>query len=103
MSLISWIEKGWLPDTGARLYSRITSSPPKKEATSSYEDRTALLYRFRDQLQNEPIAYAVKTANTQHYEVPADLFKTFMGPHLKYSSGYWSDKATTLAESEKRC
>ena len=25
-----------------------------------------------------------------------------MGPHLKYSSGYWTDGATTLAESEKR-
>ena len=25
-----------------------------------------------------------------------------MGPHLKYSSGYWHDGATTLAESEKK-
>ena len=103
VSLISWIEKGLLPDVLVRVCIRaLLRARLKKEATSSYEARTALLYRFRDQLQNEPIAHAVKTANTQHYEVPADLFKTFMGPHLKYSSGYWSDKATTLAESEKK-
>ena len=47
-----------------------------------------------------PIAVATDTANEQHYEVPSDLFQTFMGPHLKYSCGYWPTPETTLDEAE---
>jgi len=47
-----------------------------------------------------PIAVATDTANEQHYEVPSDLFRTFMGPHLKYSCGYWPTPETTLDEAE---
>jgi cyclopropane-fatty-acyl-phospholipid synthase len=43
---------------------------------------------------------ATDTANEQHYEVPSDLFQTFMGPHLKYSCGYWPAPETTLDEAE---
>jgi cyclopropane-fatty-acyl-phospholipid synthase len=101
--LISWIEKGVLPDRLVRACIRsLLRARLQKESTQRYEERYSRLYAFRDQLKKEPIARSVETANAQHYEVPADLFKTFMGPHLKYSSGYWSDQATTLAESEKK-
>lgn len=40
------------------------------------------------------------TANEQHYEVPDEFYYAVLGPYLKYSSGFWKDENTTLAESE---
>ena len=39
-------------------------------------------------------------ANEQHYEVPAEFFQRVLGPHLKYSCGYWPDPQMTLADAE---
>ncbi|MEL7537500.1 MAG: cyclopropane-fatty-acyl-phospholipid synthase family protein [Pseudomonadota bacterium] len=47
-----------------------------------------------------PIAEQTDAANEQHYEVPAEFFRLCLGPHLKYSCGFWPDAATTLADSE---
>ena len=99
----SMVEQGLLPDRAVRFLIRtLLKARLKKEGNLNYSDRLNALFTFRDQLQKEPVAHAVDSANEQHYEVPADLFKSFMGPHLKYSSGYWADGATTIAESEKR-
>ncbi|MEC8405105.1 MAG: cyclopropane-fatty-acyl-phospholipid synthase family protein [Verrucomicrobiota bacterium] len=51
-------------------------------------------------LSNCPVAEETEAANSQHYEVPADYFCTVLGPHLKYSSGYWENSKTTLEEAE---
>ncbi len=59
-------------------------------------------------LQNEfislmnasPIALVPEKANEQHYEVPAEFYLDTLGPHLKYSSSYWPEGVTTLAEAE---
>ena len=104
MKLVTqWAEEGRIPDRIARFLIRtLLKARLKKEGSLTYSNRLNALFTFRDQLQKEPVAHAVDSANEQHYEVPADLFETFMGPHLKYSSGYWADGATTLAESEKR-
>ena len=47
-----------------------------------------------------PIAEQTGAANEQHYEVPAAFFAQCLGPHLKYSCGYWPEPTTSLAESE---
>ena len=36
----------------------------------------------------------------QHYDVPADFFGRVLGPHRKYSSGYWPEGVRTLQEAE---
>ncbi len=51
-------------------------------------------------LDLRPLAEDTEAANEQHYEIPAHYFKGVLGPHLKYSSGYWPDGCHTLAESE---
>jgi cyclopropane-fatty-acyl-phospholipid synthase len=104
MNMITqWAEQGYLPDRIIRFMIRmLLQARLKKEGSLAFSERLNALYTFRDQLHKEPIAHAVDSANQQHYEVPADLFETFMGPHLKYSSGFWADDATTLAESEKQ-
>ena len=45
-------------------------------------------------------ALSLWTANEQHYEVPDEFYHAVLGPYLKYSSGFWKDEKTTLAESE---
>jgi cyclopropane-fatty-acyl-phospholipid synthase len=55
---------------------------------------------FVDELRQSPIAVATEAANAQHYEVPAPFFGLVLGPHRKYSSGYWPDGVTTLGQAE---
>lgn len=51
-------------------------------------------------LESLPLAVDTDAANEQHYEIPAAYFQTILGPHLKYSSGYWPEGVTTLEASE---
>ncbi|MEZ4402301.1 MAG: cyclopropane-fatty-acyl-phospholipid synthase family protein [Kofleriaceae bacterium] len=53
-----------------------------------------------DELARAPIAVATDAANAQHYEVPAAFYRLVLGPHLKYSGGYWPAGTTTLGDSE---
>jgi cyclopropane-fatty-acyl-phospholipid synthase len=55
---------------------------------------------FVEELRRSPIAVATEAANAQHYEVPAAFYQLVLGPHLKYSSGYWPAGVETLAASE---
>lgn len=52
------------------------------------------------ELGESPIALATAEANQQHYEVPAAFYRHVLGPHLKYSSGYWPTGRETLEQSE---
>lgn len=56
---------------------------------------------FLDALRRSPVALGVDDANDQHYEVPTDYFRHVLGPHMKYSSGYWPEGVDSLADSEK--
>ena len=84
-------ERNWLPDplirAGIRRLCRqrlenVRTSPP-----------------LAPTLTDGPIAEATDAANDQHYEVDPDFFGLVLGPHRKYSSGYWSG-AETLADAE---
>ena len=48
-----------------------------------------------------PVTVAVDAANSQHYEVPAELFQLMLGPRLKYSAAWWPEGVGTLAEAEE--
>jgi cyclopropane-fatty-acyl-phospholipid synthase len=52
------------------------------------------------ELRGSDIAIATAAANAQHYEVPAAFFVRVLGPHLKYSSGYWPAGVATLGAAE---
>ena len=56
---------------------------------------------FAEDLKKRSIAEATEKANEQHYEVPAAVYETMLGPWLKYSSGFWPNENTTLEESEE--
>jgi cyclopropane-fatty-acyl-phospholipid synthase len=48
-----------------------------------------------------PVAEHTDAANTQHYELPPRFFELVLGPHLKYSSGFYETPQATLAEAEE--
>jgi cyclopropane-fatty-acyl-phospholipid synthase len=96
------LDRGVVPDpltrTGIR---RLLTARLRQEDEGDPERQQARLMRFIADLRTSPIAIHTQDANRQHYEVPAEFFKLVLGPHLKYSSGYWED-GDTLEQSEKR-
>ena len=51
-------------------------------------------------LRNGPVAVETRAANRQHYEVPTEFFQMVLGPRLKYSSAFWPNGDTALAQAE---
>ncbi len=56
---------------------------------------------FARRLRSAPLAVETQSANEQHYEVPAEFFKSCLGPRLKYSCCLFPDSSTSLAEAEE--
>ena len=56
--------------------------------------------RPRQRLHSGPVAVETDAANRQHYEVPTEFFRLVLGPRLKYSSAFWPNSWTTLAQAE---
>jgi cyclopropane-fatty-acyl-phospholipid synthase len=97
------IASGKLPDSVIRLGIRHrlanTIAPYEK---LDPEDRQAKLMAHIAELKTMPVAIATDEANEQHYELPTAFFKRCLGPHMKYSSGYWENGVIDIAESEAR-
>ena len=51
---------------------------------------------FAEELKTLPVAVNTADANEQHYELPPEFFVAVLGPHLKYSCGYWPEGVDTL-------
>ncbi len=47
-----------------------------------------------------PVAVETEAANRQHYEVPTEFFRLVLGPRLKYSSAFWPNGDSSLAQAE---
>ncbi|RYG56609.1 class I SAM-dependent methyltransferase, partial [bacterium] len=97
------LAKGVLPDALIRLGIRRrlagTLAPFEK---IDCEGRQALLMQHIAELRASPIAIATDEANEQHYELPTRFFERALGPHMKYSSGYWDEGVTDIEQSEAR-
>jgi cyclopropane-fatty-acyl-phospholipid synthase len=55
---------------------------------------------FVEAVEEGPIAVETDAANSQHYEVPTELFELALGPRLKYSGAYWPTGIERLADAE---
>ncbi|MEX2422272.1 MAG: cyclopropane-fatty-acyl-phospholipid synthase family protein, partial [Actinomycetota bacterium] len=96
------VDTGLLPDALLRRVIRILLRRRLREITAGgLEARDARKRALIDTLANAPVAIETDAANVQHYEVPTELFELMLGPHLKYSSGYWPEGITSLAEAEE--
>ena len=92
------IERGWMCDPLTRRGIRRLLARRLSEIAELRAD--AALDAFADEMRQGPVAPVPGKANEQHYEVPAAFFAKVLGPNRKYSSGFWPEGATTLAEAE---
>lgn len=68
--------------------------------SNGVEKQEVLEAALIDELKGKAIAEQTRDANEQHYEVPTEFYQLCLGPRLKYSSGYFVDADSTLAEAE---
>ena len=100
MSAIWLAEKRWLPDWMIRVgIRRMLLRRIQMESRKLAAERERAMQRFIRMLQDSPVAIETAAANEQHYEVPGDFFQSTLGPHLKYSCGYWKHLEEPSAES----
>lgn len=100
--LIDWAERGLVPDMLLRRGIRqLLAKRLRQEDAGSPEANARRTDQWVREFSAGPLALVPERANEQHYEVPARLFELTLGPHLKYSCGYWPDGVSTLAESEE--
>lgn len=99
MNAIELAERGLVPDwlirTGIRRLLRRRLL--QEEANGKGEGIDA----FVAELKRSPIAVETDKANEQHYELPEAYFQRVLGPHLKYSCGWWGEGVQTLQQSEE--
>lgn len=98
---VGWVEQGLVPDSVVRLGIRRLLKERLDEIGDRDPERAAdATTAFVQSLGQAPVALLTDKANEQHYEVPAAFFQQVLGPHLKYSCGWWPEGVSTLADSE---
>jgi len=98
----SLLEKNRIPDFLLRKGIRnLLQQRLNEEKKESCEVQQAHLMQLITQLKASPIAINTVDANAQHYEVPTEFYQYCLGPHLKYSSGYWKPGVTEIETSER--
>jgi len=100
-NLIDLAESGIMPDflirSGIRRMQKERILWSQSKSISEVEEHHQ---DWIEKMKKSSIAYVPEKANEQHYEVPPLFFENVLGKHLKYSSGYWPDRVSTLDESE---
>ncbi len=91
--MIQMAESGWLPDGLVRFGIRRLLARRLLQEQQQQQTNTEVL-------TSAPVAVDQDAANEQHYEVDARFYQQVLGPHLKYSSGYWPADDTDLAQAE---
>ena len=95
--IIRMAESGLVPDMLVRGGIRHLL----KRRLSNESDRREEQEKLFQELSRGPVAVAQDEANEQHYEVDSRFYDQVLGPHLKYSSGYWGEGVTDLAGAEE--
>jgi cyclopropane-fatty-acyl-phospholipid synthase len=95
------VDRGLLPDAVLRAAVRALLRRRLAAITAGdVEARHARKRSLLRELAEAPLAINTEDANAQHYEVPTELFELMLGPHLKYSSGWWGPGVEDLAGAE---
>jgi cyclopropane-fatty-acyl-phospholipid synthase len=96
------LERGLLPEALLRVGSRWGAGARQRhEERGGLAAQSERYERFVESMRSGPIAELPARANEQHYELPAEFFELFLGPRLKYSSGYWPDGVDDVAAAEE--
>ena len=98
---INWVEQGLVPDAVIRAgIRRLCEQRLTEIAATDCESASQFVERFVSSMEASDIAPLPHLANDQHYEVPAQFFALALGPHRKYSSAWWPQGTTSLADAE---
>jgi cyclopropane-fatty-acyl-phospholipid synthase len=102
-SSINLIERGLLPDPLIRAgIRRLCAQRLQEISAGDAEIASVMTEQFAQAMRTAEVAPLPQLANAQHYEVPAEFFQHALGPHRKYSSAWWPDGTTDLADAEAR-
>ena len=98
---INWVEQGLVPDAVIRAgIRRLCEQRLAEIAAADCEAAGLATEAFVGAMDAAELAPVPHLANEQHYEVPAAFFASALGPHRKYSSAWWPEGTSTLAEAE---
>ena len=98
---INWVEQGLVPDAVIRKgIRRLCEQRLREISAGDCESASVQTERFVRSMDAAEIAPVPHLANEQHYEVPAEFFALALGPHRKYSSAWWPQDTTGLAQAE---
>jgi cyclopropane-fatty-acyl-phospholipid synthase len=97
-SIIGVAERVPLPDAVIRAgINRLCARTAAKLALGNEAADAA----FAREMASRAVAEHTDAANAQHYEVPAAFFGKVLGPNRKYSSCFYREADTTLAQAEQ--
>ncbi|MFZ5739028.1 MAG: SAM-dependent methyltransferase [Pseudomonadota bacterium] len=96
-SLIDFAERVPMPDAVIRAGIRMLCA---RTAANMSQGNQATDAAFAQAMAECAVAEHTDAANAQHYEVPAAFFGEVLGPHRKYSSCFYRDAETSLAQAE---
>lgn len=94
------VESGRVPEALLRAGIRAICAQRLREQRTEVAAEQERLAKLVEELSRAEIAIETEAANRQHYEVPAELFRLTLGPHLKYSGCYWPIGVRSLSEAE---
>ena len=93
---------GLVPDPVVRAAARQAArSRLKRESAGGAEAAEERLAGLADRMSSGPVAEQVESANRQHYEVPTDFFRLFLGSRMKYSACWWPKGVDDLDRAEE--
>ena len=94
-------ERGWVPDTLVRrgIQTLLKQRLKDIDATDSEQSVKAQMKLIKC-MNNSAIAEVPELANEQHYELPAEFFKTVLGSHNKYSCALWEEGVVDIETAE---
>jgi len=92
MNFESVLEKNLIPDFLIRFgIRRMLANKLRLESAGGPAEIEKRFQAYLAELRRSPIAILTDKANEQHYELPPSFFRSVLGKHLKYSSGYWQN------------
>jgi len=102
MNAIELAERGLIPDFLIRRGIRrmLTQRLRQQRREFPADERPAAWFARKQ--QDQPLAVETDAANEQHYEVPAEFFRLWLGPRMKYSCCSFDEPDTPMDQAEDR-
>ena len=98
--LASLAERGFVPDRLIRAGIRFRLRKLLQNHEMLDTDHPDQIVSFLNAMDKESVAPSPEKANYQHYELPPEFFKSFLGQRMKYSCCFWESGARNLDRAE---